>query len=259
MAGSGSRVNLGPVERGVSLALGALAGTAAFRRRTPLSALLVAAGSYLVYRGVSGRCRLYRALGITGSEVGSTVSACSQITVQRPAEQVYQQLRDLTNFPRFSRFLEGAEKMGAEKVGDERWRLQLRTPLGNEIELDVRQTADEENRRLAWCTVEGAPMPGALEMHLFEGKTGTEIHADAWLVPQSGTLVPSALRTADRSKLLRRAGLSPSEFLEQELRRLRQLLETGETATVKGQSAGGRRARSTLEERQAQAAGGAGR
>jgi uncharacterized membrane protein len=236
MAEGPRRVNLSPLERGLSMALGAVVGSAALRRRPPAAFLLGAAGALLIQRAVTGHSFLYRALGITGSEVGRTLSACSQITVQRPVAEVYGYLEDLGNLSEFTRLIERAEPLGGGV-----WRCRARLPLKGAIEWDVRPTAVERDRKLAWCAVEGAPLPSAAEVRLTERKPGTEIHVDVWLALPGPRLVAAALRSAERSRPLRRAGLTPSQVLQQELRRLRQVLEAGETATTRGQSSGRRR------------------
>lgn len=227
------RVNVGPAERGLSVALGLAAGSAALRRRSVGSALLALAGGYLIYRGAGGHCPISRALGVTGSEVGRTVSACSQITVQRPIGEVYRFWREPVSVPEFSRYLEQVEPLG-----NELWRCWAHGPLGGRVAWDMRLTVDEENSRVAWCAVEGAALPSALEVRLSEGPAGTQVHVDTWLVPPAPSVVSAALRRSETSRPLRRAGLNPSELLEAELRRLRQYLETGETATTAGQSSG---------------------
>lgn len=227
------QTNIGPLERAVSVGMGAAAAVTALRRRGVGRALSAAAAGYLVYRGISGRSRLYRLLGVSDSTVGTTVGACSQVTVQASQHEVFSFLRDLANLPRFSTLVEQAEPISAG-----RWRLRARMPWGAALSWEVRMTADEEDSRLAWCAVEGASLPSAAEVRLNRGPSGTEIHVDAWLGPPAAELVSPLLRRMDDSRPLRRAGLTPSQLLQQELRRLRQLLETGEITTVRGQSSG---------------------
>lgn len=249
MARNRARTNVGPLERGLSVAAGAVLGTMALRRRSPASALLSGGAAYLLYRGVSGRCLVYRQLGVTGSEVGETVSAHSQITLQRPAHEVYAFLEDLSNLPRFSKRIERAER-----VDDDRWRLTARTPLAGRLDWEVQRTEGEPGRRLAWCSVEGAPLPGAAEVRLHESDAGTELFVDSWFVPPRTALLAPALRRAERSRPLRRAGLTPSQLLHHELRRLRQLLDAGEITTIKGQPSGRVQNRSQREREQQESA-----
>jgi uncharacterized membrane protein len=261
------RINVGPLERGMSLAVGAVAGAAALRGRWAAAPLMGAAAAYLVYRGLTGRCTVYRALGVTGSDVGRTVSACSQVTVQRPAAEVYRFLRDSVNIGRLSSRLDAvlpAGRLGQVQEGQAQdqgqgheqvqgqvqrqghelseqnrvWRCRAGFPGHGQVEWEVRLTVDEPPRHLAWTATPGSPVPCALEVRLQEAKAGTAVFVDLWIVPPSGPVAAAVLRRAEGSRLLRRAGASPSKLLQEELRRLRQVLEAGETATVRGQSAG---------------------
>jgi hypothetical protein len=58
------RVNLGNTERQISLAAGAVAAIFGVARRDVPGLLLAALGAGLVYRGASGHCGVYDALGI---------------------------------------------------------------------------------------------------------------------------------------------------------------------------------------------------
>jgi uncharacterized membrane protein len=58
------RRNLSQSEQVLSIGLGALLGLLALRR-SPLGILLAALSGLLLYRGVTGRCHIYAALGIT--------------------------------------------------------------------------------------------------------------------------------------------------------------------------------------------------
>jgi uncharacterized membrane protein len=71
LASSADR-NLGSGERVASLAAGAaLLFYGLARRPSPLSALLAVAGGWLLQRGASGDCLVYRALGLGGRQGGN--------------------------------------------------------------------------------------------------------------------------------------------------------------------------------------------
>jgi uncharacterized membrane protein len=228
-----SRVNIGPLERALSITAAVVAGSSALKRRGVGRGVAAGLTAYLLYRGVSGRSRLYRRLGITGSEVGSTVGACSQVTVQRPLHEVYEYLSDPGNLPWFSTWVKHAEPLT-----NGFWRLLVDAGWEREASFDVRRTVADQDDTLAWCAVEGAALPSAAEVRLNEGPSGTEVHVDLWFVPPAAPLLAPILRGAEGSRPLQRAGLAPSQLLQQELRRLRQLLEAGEIATITGQSSG---------------------
>lgn len=58
-------VNVHSKERIASLALGILSFAYAVRRRPARTRILAAVGSALVYRGVTGHCHMYQALGVS--------------------------------------------------------------------------------------------------------------------------------------------------------------------------------------------------
>ena len=58
-------VNVHSKERMASLALGALSLAYAMARRSSRTRLLAALGSALVYRGMTGHCHMYQALGVS--------------------------------------------------------------------------------------------------------------------------------------------------------------------------------------------------
>src|SRR4051812_25566757 len=59
--------NVGPSERSASLASGALVALLGLSRRDGVGVGLAAMGAALLYRGASGNCPLYGALGIDGN------------------------------------------------------------------------------------------------------------------------------------------------------------------------------------------------
>jgi uncharacterized membrane protein len=60
-------LNVGQVERMLSVAGGALLTLVALRR-APWTMILLALGGFLVYRGANGTCPLYQALGLSSVE-----------------------------------------------------------------------------------------------------------------------------------------------------------------------------------------------
>src|SRR5688572_2370113 len=106
-------VNVGDGERLLSVLGGAMVGLYGLGR-IRLSGLVVAAlGGALVYRGLTGHCRVYRGLGVnrastlTGETLGNRgVKIDREITVQAPADTLYRIWRNFENLPRFMSHLE---------------------------------------------------------------------------------------------------------------------------------------------------------
>src|SRR5690242_15369593 len=59
-----SPVNVGPKERNVSMAAGAIVALEGLSRMTVTGLLSAAVGGYLIYRGATGHCAVYQSLGL---------------------------------------------------------------------------------------------------------------------------------------------------------------------------------------------------
>lgn len=70
------QVNIGNAERIASGAIGAALVAAGLRRGSIGGTLLALAGGALVYRGFSGRCMMYEALGISTAQCPASRAIC---------------------------------------------------------------------------------------------------------------------------------------------------------------------------------------
>jgi len=138
------------------------------------------------------------------------------ITVNRPAEEVYGFWRDFENLPRFMRHLESVETTGE---GRSHWK--AKGPAGTAIEWDAETTEDRPNELIAWRSVEGADVDndGVVRFTPAAGGRGTEVHVELNYEPPAGKL------GAMVAKLF---GEEPSGQVTDDLRRFKQVLETGE-------------------------------
>jgi uncharacterized membrane protein len=150
------------------------------------------------------------------------------VTVNRTPEECYNFWRKLENLPRFMQHLESV------KVIDERrshW--VAKAPAGMQVEWDAQITEDRPNQMLAWRTIEGSEIPN----------TGTVRFEPA--PPGRGTIVRVALQYdppagAFGAAVAKLFGEEPQQQVNDDLRRFKQLLETGEIPTTAGQPTGRR-------------------
>ncbi|AUX42764.1 cyclase/dehydrase [Sorangium cellulosum] len=237
------KVNVAGKERVFSAVGGGALLLYGLGRRSLPGFALAALGGALVARGATGNCQLYRTLGVDTAHVveerasaarkatglsavfrGERVMSRTQrsITISRPLEEVYLFLRNLSNLPRFM-----DELKAVHDLGDGRYRFVLKGPRGSTIEQDVAIAEDVENRKIVWRAI--APGRGA--------PSGEVTLATAPL--GRGTEVALVLQTESVGGLLGHIattlrGGGPAVMPRGDLRRLRQLLETGETATAEG-------------------------
>src|ERR671922_311365 len=96
--------NVDPTERGMSIAAGGLLLLSGLRRG---SFPFVLGGGFLLYRGATGNCPLYRALeSSAGAPLKSGLQVEETMTVRKASEEVYGLWRRLENLPRFMSHLE---------------------------------------------------------------------------------------------------------------------------------------------------------
>jgi uncharacterized membrane protein len=221
-------VNVGVAERGVSVTLGtALIAFAAARRRPFSSLMLAAAGAWLAHRGITGRCAVYEQLDMGTAEddeeerldAGShdDVSVEVAITIGRPAAEVYAFWRRLENFPLFMKsILSVTERGGGRSV----W--VARGPAGEAWEWEAEILEDRPGELLVWRSLPGSEVHhhGAVRFQEAPAGRGTEIRVGIEFLPPGGIAGRVVARLARRL---------PAHQVEEDLRRLKQMLEAGET------------------------------
>ena len=153
--------------------------------------------------------REQRASGPSGIHVQQSVS------VNRPREEVYAFFRDLENLPRIMYHLESVEQRDRHS----HWK--ARGPLGVSIEWDAQITEDRPGESIAWRSLPGADVSsqGRVQFRPGPGGVGTEVLVELAYEPPLGTLGAGVARLF---------GEEPSQQISADLRRLKQVLETGE-------------------------------
>ena len=148
------------------------------------------------------------------------------ITVNRPVDEVYAFWHDFQNLPRFMSHLEAVQVTGARRS---HWR--ATAPAGQTVEWDAEMTEDRPNEMIGWQSLDGADIPnaGVVRFRPAPRGQGTEIDVELQFDAPGGKLG----RTV--AKLF---GKDPGQQVASDLRRFKQVLETGEVilsdATVKG-------------------------
>jgi uncharacterized membrane protein len=154
------------------------------------------------------------------------------VTINRSPEDVYRFWRDLQSLPRFMAHLESIDVVDARRS---RWR--VRAPAGTTVEWEAEIVDDQPNRRIAWRSMPDASVPnsGSVEFAPAPGGRGTEVAVRLEYDPPAGGA------GAAIAKLF---GREPGQHVMTNLRRAKQILETGDVPTAAGPSA--RRHRSLL-------------
>lgn len=185
---SSNMVNIGTDERVLSAAIGALILSNGLGNlfRHPLSGLLkTALGSYLIYRGASGNCALYSALGNEGTAVHSgSVNVRTTMVVNKPRNEVYSYWRKLGNLPLFMKHLKSVQEHDNTRS---HWEALLPGNLGV-IKWEAEIVEEEVNRKIAWRSVEGSSIENAGKVVFEEalGGQGTKLDIVITYRPPAG-------------------------------------------------------------------------
>lgn len=219
--------NLGETERLASGALGAGVVLWGAKRGGLMGGLALLAGAALVGRGATGYCPVAERFApnpgerLVAKKLGwSTAAAVTRsVTIGKPPAEVYRFFRDFSNLPTFMRHVERIHVLD-----DQHSHWVVRAPLGRTVEWDAIVTEDRPDERIAWKSAEGADVrnTGAVEFLRAPGDRGTEVRATIAYEPpagQAGRLI---------AKLW---GEEPGKQAHDDLRRLKQFLETGEVPT----------------------------
>jgi uncharacterized membrane protein len=207
----------------------ALLGSA-MRSRSAAKSRLIAAGATVA--GITALDYLSgkRVKGGTEDRETERIRIHRAITINRSAEDIYGFWRDFQNLPRVMKHLESVEW-----TTENRSHWKAAGPAKTTFEWDAEITEDRPNDRIAWRSLEGSDIDhrGMVRFQPAPGGRGTEVHVYLHYDPPAGSVGVSA------AKLF---GREPGQQIAEDLRRLKQTLETGEVVTAENHKEGkGRR------------------
>jgi uncharacterized membrane protein len=194
---------------------GALAAPGARRRRAVAATAAVAGVTAL---DVACAIRLGRAARALPAE---TIRVTKSITINRTPEDLYRYWRDLENLPRFMQHLEAVRVTGGTRS---HW--VVKGPGGVNVEWDAEIGEDRPNEMISWRSLDGdVSSAGTVRFARPANGRGTTVTVQMQYRPPGGTA------GAFVATLF---GKEPGRQVEENHRRLKQLLEAGEIATTEG-------------------------
>ncbi len=189
-----------------------------------------------MYRGLSGHCYAYQALGINTDDHTdkSVIPAQSgtkvdlSVTVNRPIDELYSFWRNLENLPDTMRHLKSVESLDGNRS---RWVAE--GPMGVTIEWEAETFNEREPELIAWRSLPGSQVDttGSIRFKELENGRGTAVTVSLKYDPPGGK-VGSAIAWL--------MGGDAEQQIDEDLRRFKSRLEAGEIPTIEGQSSGRR-------------------
>ncbi|HLP41493.1 MAG TPA: SRPBCC family protein [Fibrobacteria bacterium] len=231
-SGQGSGRNVGTLERIASVAaggtllyfgIGKLYGkTYTFKKVGWSGVLLALGGVNLLLRGTLGKSIIYKAFGFSTANVVKASKGAIHVeksaTVDRSADEIYRFWRNFENLPRIMDHLKAVRT-----IDERRSHWVAKGPAGMEVEWDAEITEDLEGRRIAWRSLEGSDVftQGHVTFDPAPDGRGTEVRISLEYQP------PGGKAGAALAKLF---GEEPNQQIDEDLRRFKRMLETGEIA-----------------------------
>jgi uncharacterized membrane protein len=231
--------NVAEPERWLSVVAGSAIAAYGLTRRSVSGAVMALLGGAFVWRGATGNCPVYSQLGVStagdGTEdarnqvsvpYGKGIRVEKSTTIDAPAASLYVFWRNFANLPRFMSHLESVTV-----IDEKRSHWVANGPAGIDAEWDAEVINEIPNELIGWRSVEGSRVDNAGSVHFTRaaGGRGTTVKVILRYDPPGGVL---------GSLFARLFGEDPAMQVQEDLRKFKQLVETGEIATIEGQSTG---------------------
>jgi len=157
--------------------------------------------------------------------VTRTLPLEASILINRPPEECYRFWHDFENLPRFMRSVESVRI-----DSDRRSHWVARAPGGIRLEWDSEIIDDKPDRLISWHSL-NADVPNAGSVHFDPAPGGRGTFVRVRMSHDMPTLSGIAARVI---------GKVPKRQVKEDLRRFKQIMETGEIPTTRGQPSGRR-------------------
>jgi uncharacterized membrane protein len=226
--------NISQTERWVSTIGGSTLLAAGLVRGKLCGLLMTLCGGALVYRGMTGHCHAYDALGIDTAEHPEATAVPAQtgvkvektIIVNRSAKDLYAFWRDVENLPSVMNHLEEVE---ANDATHSHW--WAKGPMGKLVEWEAEIFNEREGEFIAWRSLPGSDIDTAGSVHFksLGNDRGTAITVSLKYNPPAGKVGASI------ASLL---GNGLEQQLDHDLRHFKSVLEAGESPRTAGQPRG---------------------
>jgi uncharacterized membrane protein len=213
--------NISERERLASLASGASLVAFGLTKRNPAGFALAALGGGLLWRGATGHCEVYHALGINTSGSRATIPyelgirIDHSIVVDKPAAELYRFWRNFENLPKFMDHLESVTIVDGRRS---HWISQ--GPAGTSVEWDAEVINEIENELIGWKSLEGSDVDNAGSVHFEpvpDGR-GTRVTVHLQYNPPAGSLGAAVAKMF---------GQDPKKQVSSDMKRFKEFMETG--------------------------------
>lgn len=208
----GLRVNIGKTERILMVAAGSYLLYRALTKKNDKKVLEGVAAGTMLFRGISGYCPAYDLIERSGKLTGNNVSITTSLTVAKPAIEVYNAWRQLENLPLFMSHLHSVSSTD-DRTSE--WKALIPGGLGT-VSWKAEILMDEPARLLSWHSQPGSAIDNAGKVKFVSNGTSTDVEVTiSYRAPmgKAGELAASLL-TPVFEKMIRNDIESFKEYIE---------------------------------------------
>jgi len=230
-------VNISQAERIVSAIGGGILAAAGIRKRSAAGVALAMIGGDLLRRSITGHSYAYEAMGVRtaspgqGGETTSVpyelgVRVDKSITIAKPRQEVYAFWRQLSNLSRFMKNVDSVTE-----IDDQHSHWVVKAPAGRTVQWHAVIHNEVPGEMIAWRSMPGADVDNAGSVWFREAPAGrgTEVKVELQYNPPAGAV--GAVFASFWGK-------EPGQQIQEDLHRLKAILEAGEIPTTAGQPTG---------------------
>lgn len=166
-----NRINLKWPERYTSIIGGVKLGVSGFKNifSNPIGSIIkLGAGGYLLNRGITGHCELYKRIGKLSTNPVN-INIRSSFTVNKPRHKVYNFWRKLDNLPLFMKHLESVEMIDSTYSY---WVLKLPAEVAT-VSWHAEIVKDEPNEMIGWSSLPDSMINNAGKVRFQDTLDGT--------------------------------------------------------------------------------------
>lgn len=224
---TGQQANVGALERIASTAIGGLLIARGIQNRSLGNLAGALIGADLIYRGVSGHCAIYGAMGLNTAATGKSGSRIApsspeierSVTIGKSPEELAELWLNPANLARIVSHFAEVTPLGN---GLTHWR--VRGPLKQMLEWDSR-TEKQSGNKIWWQSLPGSTLPNHGDVTFRPGPDdrGTIVTLRMQFEPPLGSVGAGVVKALD---------MVPRSMAGEALRRFKSLAETGEIPTI---------------------------
>ena len=167
----GLRVNVGTTERLLMIAAGSYLLYRALKKNDKKKVAEGITAGTMLFRGISGYCPAYDVMNNAGALKGNNVTATASLTIDKPVDEVYSAWRNLESHPEFMNHLESVTPID-NYISE--WKAKGPAGIGH-LSWKAEILMDEPNKLLSWHSMPGSTVNNAGKVKFTDNGSSTDI------------------------------------------------------------------------------------